>query len=318
MNTHRSDAAVEDRSIAVGTAAAVGAFLLFGFFPLYWAQLAHVPALEVIWHRILWGGALAWVVVIVRARWSRSGRRHADSHPDGGGDRLLPRGRLLYILLGNGILLSANWFIYVWAVSSGRTLEASLGYYINPLVSVLFGMLFFTERLRPLQWVAVGSATVGVGYMTLRFGTLPWVSLALAGSFGLYGVVKKRTTLSSIHSLAVELTLVMVLAAVMVLRGIVTGNGAFFAGSPTTTLLLLGASVVTVLPLLLFGIATQRIRLADVGFLQYLAPTLMFIIAIAVFHDPLERGRLIGFIFVWFGLAIYSYSSVSHRRAMRY
>lgn len=317
MNTSRSDAALDDRSTSLGTAAAVGAFLLFGFFPLYWAQLAHVPALEVIWHRILWGGALAWAVVIVRARRSWALRGLAGAERDKGPDPLLPRGRALAVLVANGVLLSANWFVYVWAVSSGRTLEASLGYYINPLVSVLFGMLFFSERLRPLQWIAVGSATVGVGYMTFRFGTLPWVSLALAGSFGLYGVVKKRTTLSSIHSLAVELTLVMVLAAVMVFRGVVTGSGAFFAGSPSTTLLLFGASVVTVLPLLLFGIATQRIRLADVGFLQYLAPTLMFIIAIAVFHDPLERGRLIGFMFVWFGLAIYTYSNVNHRHATR-
>ena len=240
MNDNRSGAASDDRSSVVGMSTAVGTFLLFGICPLYWAQLAHVPALEVIWHRILWGGALAWTVVIVRRR------RRSPNLSGGSGSTvqsLFPRGRMLPILIGNGVLLSSNWLIYVWAVSSGRTLEASLGYYINPLVSVLFGMVFFSERLRPLQWVSVGSATVGVAYMTLRFGTLPWVSLALAVSFGLYGVAKKRTSLSSIHSLAVELTLVMFLAAVMVIRGVVTGNGSFFAGSPGTTMLLLGTSV---------------------------------------------------------------------------
>jgi chloramphenicol-sensitive protein RarD len=294
----------------VGILSAVAAFSLWGVFPLYWAQISFVPALEVIWHRILWGGVLAWIIVWIRRRHSGSAGEMAGP---GGLVPLFPRGRAAWLLVLNGSLLAVNWFVYVWAVTSGRTLEASLGYYINPLVSVLFGMIFFAERLTPLQWVAVGSAATGVLYMTLQAGLFPWVSLALAGTFGLYGVIKKKTVLSSIHGLAVELTPVMVLAAGMVIRGLLTGTGNFAAGSTRTTLFLLGASVVTVAPLLLFGIATRRIRLADVGFLQYIAPTLMFVVAVAVFGDPVGTARMVGFAWVWAGLGIYTYSNLRRR-----
>ncbi len=290
----------------VGILSAIAAFSLWGVFPLYWAQIPLVPALEVTWHRILWGGLLAWVVVWIR-------RRREGVNGTVGPVPLLPRGSTALLLILNGSLLTVNWFVYVWAVTSRRTLEASLGYYINPLVSVLFGMLFFAERLTLLQWVAVGSAITGVLYMTLQAGLFPWVSLILAGTFGLYGVVKKKTVLSSIHGLAVELTPVMILALVMVIRALVKGTGSFAAGDMRTTLFLLGASVVTVAPLLLFGIAARRIRLADVGFLQYIAPTSMFVVAVAVFGDYVGTARLIGFVWVWVGLLIYTYSNF-HRR----
>jgi len=289
-----------------GTLAAIGAFLLWGVLPLYWAQIATVPAIEIIRHRMLWGGVLAWVIVLARR----------VPRPRGRG-ALLPGVRTTTFLFGNGLILGVNWVIYVWAVSSGRTLDASLGYYINPLVNVLFGMIFFRERLRPMQWVAVAFALAGVVFMTLQIETTPWVSLAIAGTFGLYGVVKKKTALSSIHSLSVELLPFMVLAAAMILSGLLKGDGHFLAGDGRTTLFLLGASVVTVAPLLLFGIAARRIRLSDVGFLQYVAPTLMFLIAITVFGDPIYPGRLIGFMLVWTGLAIYTGSNLAARKGRR-
>ena len=318
-----SDQPVSPAAAPGGTLAAVGAFLLWGLFPLYWAQIATVPAIEIIWHRILWGGVLAWIIVAAGRRYGahRRSRDRKQGGTDGVGGStavpLFPTRSVACLLLLNGVLLGGNWLVYVWAVSSGRTLDASLGYYINPLVSVVFGMIFFGERLVPLQWVAVASATTGVLYMTFQLGYFPWVSVTLAGTFGLYGVIKKKTTLSSIHGLAVELTPVMVVAAAMVAHGVLTGTGRFLAGDAATTAYLLGASVVTVAPLLLFGIAARRIRLADVGFLQYIAPTLMFIIAVAVFHDPIRPGRVVGFAFVWLGLSIYTYSNVRERRRAR-
>ncbi len=305
-----TDTAPSQTRNTTGVVSAVAAFSLWGVFPLYWAQIAHVPPLEVIWHRILWGGVLSWLIVALQRR---------RVVPEGNVARppLFPKGRAGALLVLNGLLLGVNWFVYVWAVSSGRTLEASLGYYINPLVNVLFGMLFFTERLTPMQWTAVASATVGVSYMTLQVGAFPWVSFALAGTFGLYGVIKKKTVLSSIHGLAVELTPVMAVAFFMVIRSLMTGNGYFAAGDASTTLYLLGASVVTVAPLLLFGIAARRIRLADVGFLQYIAPTLMFLLAVFVFRESVGTARIVGFAWVWLGLGIYTSGNIHGRRKMR-
>ncbi len=287
----------EDAARRAGFLAAISAFVIWGCLPLYWTQISHVPALEVIGHRVLWGGLLAWAVVLLRYRTAR-----------------IPRGSTLRWLLFNGVLVVANWLVYVWAVTSGRTLDASLGYYINPLVSVLLGMVFLGERLTRLQWAALASATGGVLFLTIRLGTFPWVSLTLAFSFGIYGLIKKRLNFSAIHSLAVELLPLMFAATAYlgVLR--YSGRGQFFAGDPVASFFLWGAGAVTILPLLLFGVAARRIRLADVGFLQYIAPTLMFVVAVLVFRDPLEPARLIGFTFVWLGLALYTASNLSARR----
>tara|TARA_B100000614_G_scaffold254607_1_gene270340 strand:- start:159 stop:1082 length:924 start_codon:yes stop_codon:yes gene_type:complete len=295
------------RALRTGTLSAIGAFSMWGVLPLYWFQIRSVPALEIIWHRILWGAVVAWAVVFWRRRRSSA----VAAVP------LVPRGRTLAWLMFNGALVSTNWFVYVWAVSSGRTLDASLGYYINPLVSVLLGLVFFGDRLTRLQWAAVASAATGVLFLTIRLGVFPWVSLTLAGTFGTYGLIKKRTVLSSIHSLAVELTALAVVAAIAIATGIAGGVGVPANGDWRAAAFLFGGGVVTVAPLLLFGIAAQRIRLSDVGFLQYIAPTLMFLIALTVFGDPLEPARLTGFIFVWTGLGMYSWSNYrGHRRAV--
>lgn len=287
-----------------GFIAAIAAFVLWGSLPVYWARIAMVPSLEVLGHRILWGGILSWAIVLLQ----RS-RPRVDSNvavlP------LLPRGRTRAWLLVNGILVVANWYVYVWAVANGRTLDASLGYYINPLVSVFLGMVFLGERLTRMQWAALASAAAGVLYLTISLGVFPWISLFLAFAFGTYGLIKKRVPVSSIHGLAVEILPTMAVAlAYLVVIG-VGGTGSFLAGDPMVSLFLWGAGVVTVLPLLLFGIAARRIRLADVGFMQYIAPTMMFVIALVVFGDPLEPARLVGFGFVWFGLVLYTVSNVS-------
>lgn len=297
--------------------AAVGAFSLWGLFPLYWVQISHVPPLEVIWHRVLWGALLSWVVVLWRR--ARAGRSTLDSAARRSAARppLIPGWPLLGWLVLNGTLVVLNWLVYVWAVSNGRTLDASLGYYINPLVSVLLGMIFFRDRLTRLQWAAVACAVAGVLVLTLRLGVFPWVSLALAFSFGTYGLIKKRTAMSSIHSLAVELTAIAIPAAVMIGLGVGAGRGVPSGGDWRAAAFLLGGGVVTVAPLLLFGLAAQRIRLSDVGFLQYIAPSTMFIIAVLIFGEPLEPGRLAGFGFVWIGLALYTTSTIRSARARR-
>lgn len=216
----------------------------------------------------------------------------------------------------NGVLVTTNWLVYIWAVSTGRTLDASLGYYINPLVSVLLGMVFLQERLSVLQWVAVACAVAGVLVMTIAAGIFPWVSLTLAGTFGFYGLIKKQYTISSIHSLAIELSALSLVVAPLIVRWEVTGSGALSAGSPIDAFLLLFGGVVTVAPLFLFGIAARRIRLADVGFLQYIAPTLMFVIARAVFGEPLAPGRMAGFALVWVGLVLYTASRFERQRPL--
>ncbi|MCG8480187.1 MAG: EamA family transporter RarD [Spirochaetales bacterium] len=285
----------------VGIAAAVGAFCLWGVLPLYWARISHVPAVEVISHRVVWGTALAWMLVVLLKR------RGAITVP------LFPTGATLRWLLCSGVLVVTNWLVYVWAILSGYALDASLGYYINPLVNVLLGMLFLGERLSALQWAAVGSAATGVLILTIRLGVFPWVSLTLACTFGVYGLLKKRSSLSSIHSLAVELTPLTIFAIASIVFGVVRGTATPTLGDVRATLFLVGSGVVTVAPLLLFGVAARRIRLSDVGFLQYIAPTLMMVIALTVFGDTLEPARLTGFIFVWIGLVLYSVSTLRPR-----
>lgn len=289
----------------VGTLSAIAAFTLWGFFPLYWVYLAGVPALEITAHRVAWAAVLAWTIVLIQRRYGWAGLPETT---------IFPRGRVLFLLLLNGVLVVTNWLVYIWAITSNRTLDASLGYYINPLISIFLGMLVFRERLSPLQWVALASAAVGVLYLTVRLGVFPWASIALALTFGTYGLIRKRTPLSSIHSLAVELLPLSVVALVAIAIPAIAGQGSFLSGNLTWSLVLLGGGAVTVAPLLLFGIAARRIRLADVGFLQYITPTMLFILAVVFFGDPMPTDRLIGFIFVWIGLALYTLSNVIGRR----
>jgi len=306
---------------ALGTGAALGAFFLWGILPLYWYAIRHVPAFVITLHRVGWAAVLAWIIVLVRRRLGLS-----DSYGSPAEVPLWPGWRVYSRLLPNGLVLVGNWGIYIWAVNNGHTLDASLGYYINPLVNVLLGMLFFQERLSPMQWVAVALATGGVVLQTVGLGYLPWISLVLAFSFGIYGAVKKHTRMSSIHSLAVELASLGPIALLLIGVGVVlerhsgtAGNPVwagsdFLTGDPLSTWVLLGAGVATVAPLMLFGIAAQNIRLSDVGFFQYIGPTLMLIIGSTVFHEPLDQRRMPGFILVWIALLVYSLSNVLNRR----
>jgi chloramphenicol-sensitive protein RarD len=285
-----------------GLAAAVAAFLLWGLFPLYWKLLAAVPALEVVAHRMAWGLVSVAIWVTLRGRWADA--RAVASRP----------GTVLR-LAGSGALISLNWLLYIWAVINDHVVEASLGYFINPLVNVLLGVLVLRERLGRAQWIAVALATAGVAVLTLWHGRLPWIALALAVSFGLYGLARKTVGADAVIGLLWETGLVTPLAAgYLVVLG-QRGSGAFGASDlPTSALLALGGAV-TAVPLVLFTVGARALPLSTVGFLQYLSPSLQFLLAVLVFREPFAPAHAAAFAFIWTALAILTWDL---RRRLRH
>lgn len=276
------------------------AYLLWGFFPLYFNALHGVPALQTLNHRIFWSFLLVILVMLIRK--DLPGLLRACTP------------RVLATYLAAALLLGVNWFVYVWAVGAGYVVETSLGYFINPLVSVLLGVVVLRERLRPMQWVPVGLAAAGVAVLTVSYGYLPWISLALAFSFGAYGLVKKIATLPSLQGLTLETALLFPLALVYLVYCEFTGIGAFGHSSPQVNILLALTGIVTVIPLLLFASGARRVTLTTLGLLQYTAPTLQFIIGVFVFHEPMTASHLVGFIIIWVALALFSFENLYSRR----
>lgn len=270
----------------------IGAYVLWGLFPLYWKLLHNVPALQVIGNRIVWSFLLLIAIVLV----ARQGTVFRSS---------ISSRRIIGVYSIAAILLTINWLVYVWGVNSGFIVETSLGYFINPLISVLLGVLFLRERLRPMQWVAVAIAAAGVAYLTGVYGRLPWIALTLAISFGFYGLVKKIAPLGSLHGLTLETGIVFPVALAYLALAGWSGSGALLQDGPLTTLLLIGAGPVTTVPLLLFASAARAIPLSIVGLLQYIAPTLQFLIGVFIFKEPFNRSLLIGFSIVWIALIIF-------------
>lgn len=281
-------------SRAFGTIAALVSFLMWGVLPIYWKWLNGIPALELLAHRVLWAAVILVITVPLLAL---RDLRAAFRDP-----------RAIVTAMTAGLLLGANWFIYIWAISVDRLVEASLGYYINPLVNVLLGVLFLRERLKDAQIVAFVLASAGVVVMTVSLGQLPWISIALGFSFGIYGLVKKVGRLNSFVGLLVELMLLAPVAGIYIVVLFRSGTGSFAVGNPLTTGLLAGAGVVTVAPLLLFGAGARRIPLSRVGFLQYIAPTTMLLIGTLLFGEPFTRAHAVSFALIWTALAIYSVS----------
>jgi len=284
-----------------GIISAAIAYALWGLVPVYWKALHGVPALQLVSHRIAWSCVLL-AVMIVAMRQVKEFRVTA----------LKPRVIGIYALAGT--LVAANWLTYVWAVNANFIVETSLGYFINPLISVVLGVLFFHEKLRPAQWAAVGTAAAGVVYLTVAYGSLPWIALTLAFTFATYGVVKKLAPLGSVHGLALETGLLFLPAFGYLLFAESAGAGAFGHAGLTTDLLLVGTAGVTTVPLLLFASASKRIPLLWIGILQYIAPTLQFLQGVLIFHEPLTTTRLIGFGIVWAALVLFAAEGViTHR-----
>jgi chloramphenicol-sensitive protein RarD len=274
-----------------GLAAAVAAFLMWGLFPLYWKLLAAVPALEVVAHRMVWGLVSVAIWVTLRGRWADA--RAVASRP-----------ATVLRLAGSGALISLNWLLYIWAVINDHVVEASLGYFINPLVNVLLGVLVLRERLGRAQWIAVALATAGVAVLTLWHGRLPWIALALAVSFGLYGLARKTVGADAVVGLLWETALVTPLAAgYLVVLG-QRGSGAFGAVDLATSALLALGGAVTAVPLVLFAVGARALPLSTVGFLQYLSPSLQFLLAVFVFREPFTPVHAASFAFIWAALAI--------------
>ncbi len=278
----------------------IAAYVAWGLLPVYWKAVEVVPVLEILAHRMAWSLVFLVGLLLVRGKW--------------GWLRRLDR-RSLLMLLAAGSLLAVNWGTYIWAVNADRIVETSLGYFINPLLNVVLGVVVLHERLNRVQWLAVGVAAVGVGYMTVRLGTVPWVALTLAVTFGLYGLLKKKVAgVGPLQALAVE-TALLFLPAVLYLGSLQSrGDAAFLSGDLHITALLALTGVVTAAPLLLFGAAAQRIPLSMVGLLQYIAPTLAFVLGVAVYGEVVGSDRLVGFLFVWLALAIYTADGLSRWR----
>jgi chloramphenicol-sensitive protein RarD len=213
--------------------------------------------------------------------------------------------KMILIYLASAIFLTINWLTYVWAINSGYVVESSLGYFINPLLSVLLGVLFLREKLRPWQWVPIGLAAVGVTYVAISYGQFPWIALTLACSFAIYGLIKKTAPLGSLYGLTLETGLLFIPAVAFLLIMEGQGQGAFLHSGSVKDLLMAGAGVVTTIPLLMFASAAQRIPLSMVGVLQYITPTMQFILGVLVYHEPFNQSHLIGFCIVWLALIIF-------------
>jgi chloramphenicol-sensitive protein RarD len=282
---------------------ALGAYIFWGSFTVYWIQLRDVPALQLLGHRIFWSLILLTCILII----SRQGRIFLA----------VLNIKVVAIYSVAALFIAINWLTYVWAVGAGFIVETSLGYFINPLLSVLLGVIFLRERLRPLQWVPFGLAAMGVLYLTFAYGALPWVALTLAGSFGLYGLVKKTAPLGALQGLTLETGILFLPAVGFLLYSEFSGTGAFLHSITLIDLMLVGAGLVTVLPLLMFASAVQHIPLTMIGVLQYINPTIQFLLGVFVFKEPFDHHRLIGFGIVWVALILFGFEGLMAQRGSR-
>jgi chloramphenicol-sensitive protein RarD len=269
------------------------AYAMWGTFPLYFRLVASVAPLEIMLHRSVWSLAFLAMVLTMLRRWSWLGEAVRE-----------PR-RLALALLG-ALLLSGNWLLYIWAVNNDRVIDSSLGYFINPLVNVVLGFAVLGERLRRLQRVAVAIAATGVVWLTWQAGQLPWIALVLAGSFGLYGLLRKTAPLGAMEGLTLETLLLLPLAAPLLAWFTFAGDGALARGEPTLVAWLLVAGPLTAIPLVLFAAGARRVTLATLGLLQYVGPTIQFGLGVWVFNEPFGLDRLFGFSLIWLALAVYS------------
>ncbi len=289
-----------------GTLYAIGAYISWGLLPIYWKWLRHVPAAQLLSHRILWSFLALFAVIGVAHHYHWSDFRAATLKPT-----------IMRAYSVAAVLIGINWLTYVWAVTAGFIVETSLGYFINPLLSVLMGVLFLGERLRPWQWVAIALAVVGVLYLAFVYGSVPWIALTLAFSFGFYGLVKKTAALGSLYGLTLETGILLLPALSFLVYAEVSGQGAFLHTGLTADLLMVGAGLMTTFPLLLFAAAAQRIPLSQIGMLQYIAPTLQFLIGVLLYHEPFTLAKFIGFACVWIALLIFGLEGFLVHRTRR-
>lgn len=277
------------------------AYGLWGAFPLYWPLLEPAGAVEILAHRVLWSMVTMALLVVLLGR-----TRHLLT--------IVRTPRTRRLLTVAAVVIAVNWGMYIWGVNNGHVVEAALGYFINPLVTVLMGVLILRESLRRLQWVAMGIATSAVVVLTLDYGRLPWVALVLAFSFGTYGLAKKSADAGAVESLAFETAVIAPVAGGYVAYLAAVGDGNFAGHGAGHALLLTTTGVVTALPLICFGAAATRLPMVTLGLLQYLAPIIQFALGVFLFHEDMPAGRWIGFVLVWVALVLFTVEAVNHRR----
>ncbi len=279
----------------------ITAYVLWGGFPLYWPHLEPAGALEILAHRVLWSLVTMGLLVVLLRRTPQF--------------RALFRDRRTFLLLAlAAFTITFNWATYIWGVNNGRVVETSLGYFINPLVTVLMGVFILGERLRPLQWGAMGIATFAVVVLTVDYGRLPWVALVLAFSFGTYGLAKKSANVGAVESLTLETTLITPFAAAYLAWLSVTGASNFASHGAGHALLLASSGIVTAVPLICFGAAAIRVSMVTLGLLQYLAPVIQFALGVLYFHEDMPAGRWVGFGLVWVALVMFTVEATGHHR----
>jgi chloramphenicol-sensitive protein RarD len=280
---------------------AAAAYLLWGAFPIYFKAVQEASAPEVLMHRVVW--SLAFLALVLAWRRHLGWLRGMWRHP-----------RALLGSAVSAVFLTVNWLLYIWAVHTERVVDASLGYFINPLFSVMLGSLVLRERLRPAQWGAVGLAALGVVWLTWQTHQLPWVALVLAGSFGMYGLLRKTSKLGALEGLSLETLLLFPLALGYLFYLGLAGSSAFVDGSTPTQWLLVAAGPLTAIPLLLFAAGARRIPLTLLGLLQYIAPTLQMLIGVWLYHEPLGGSKLTGFVIIWAALLVYTLEGLWNSR----
>ncbi len=302
--TSPSNPIVPRSESVLGVIYAGAAFVIWGLAAVYWKELGSVPPLEIIAHRVAWSFFFLLPLVVLQRQWGEF-------------VSILKKPRMLLVLFSTAILVGANWLLYVWAVNNNYLLQASLGYYINPLVNVVLGMVFLKERLRRPQILAVLLATMGVLYLTIQYGKFPWISICLAMSFGLYGLIRKVAPVSPLVGLTVE-TLLLSLPAIVYLCYLdFQGTGTIFRVSLKFDLLLIGCAPLTAVPLLFFTAGAKRLYLSTVGLMQYIGPSGMFLLAVFYYHEPFSTAQIWTFTMIWTALAVYSTDSVLYFRRQR-
>lgn len=284
-----------------GIISGFSAYVLWGLFPLYWGLLAPAKPTEILAARVLFSLLLMLILVTTTGQWRAV-------------FAVLRTRRQFSILILAALVVSVNWGVFIWAVANGHVLDASLGYFINPLVSVCLGVLVLGERLRRLQWIAVGIAAAAVSWAAVGLGGPPWVALILAISFGCYGLAKKLAGVDAIPSLAIEMAVVSPFALAYIGWLVSNGELAFGAHGPVHALAMIGAGPVTALPLLLFGMAARRVPLSTLGLLQYVGPTLQLLIGLWIFGEPMSMHRWLGFLGVWIALVVLTFDALWARR----
>lgn len=272
---------------------ATACYTAWGLFPIYFKSINDIPAMEILFHRMLWALLFLVMVLAWRQQWAWI-------------PALFKNPKLIAGFASSAILLSTNWFIYIWAVNHGHIIDASLGYFITPLVNVLLGYVFLHERMRPIQWWAVGLAASGVVWLAFQSGHPPWIGVSLAASFGAYGLLRKTAALGALEGLSLETFLLFPFALAYLTFLAFNGQSAFLHSATSTQLLLIAAGPITAIPLLLFAAGARRIPLATLGLLQYISPSLQLLLGVWLYHEPFSTGRLIGFATIWVGLIMYS------------